>query len=469
MRTKNKDQRNSRNRVHVFTCSCVHDRQESSRIKGQRSTANGQLPMFGCKLLAVSRRLFVMSLVFGLWSLVFGCSTFYGGTTSSEGEQNITAAPTEIQVMADVNTVGYRTITFTNQSKTDNYEITNMAFVDNDCGAYSLYNILDEAGNMLYQTGDDIAVSVVPGTRVDINIRFSPLKCAVTQYTTTFIIYYLSGEAEKTSAVSLVTTVNDIAPDTVVCEPDTKTYYDEYDNPTERNLPALPTGQQYYLRVDKLSAFIQTTGAFAAYATQVSTHLYLDVIPEADRFKPVYIPFTTDDEGNIVVSEIDSCVGFTMPTPITDTFFIGAPVSVSTESEFAGSIDRDENAGRFEVPNLILRMASYINNTNSLLQSTEGYFDVNIQVANLTSGTTDANPFILDVPEGVDDEGFDLLNIVDDTLVGKDIRHGTVTLVGVGTFLDDDNTKLSNEAFSGIIDNEAYLFIQIQGLVTQAY
>src|SRR3989339_890005 len=181
MRTKNKDQRNSRNRVHVFTCSCVHDRQESSRIKGQRSTANGQLPMFGCKLLAVSRRLFVMSLVFGLWSLVFGCSTFYGGTTSSEGEQNITAAPTEIQVMADVNTVGYRTITFTNQSKTDNYEITNMAFVDNDCGAYSLYNILDEAGNMLYQTGDDIAVSVVPGARVDINIRFSPLKCAVTQ------------------------------------------------------------------------------------------------------------------------------------------------------------------------------------------------------------------------------------------------------------------------------------------------
>ncbi|MBU0504420.1 hypothetical protein KJ708_00365 [bacterium] len=265
----------------------------------------------------------------------------------------------------------------------------------------------------------------------------------------------------------MFTTVTDNAPDAVVCDEVSRSYYDEYDNPTERSLPVLADGKSYYLRIDKLSAYIQTTGAFAAYATQVSTHLYLDVIPEADRYQPVYLPFTTDESGNVTVAEIDACSGFGMPTPITDTFFLAAPVAVNTAEAFIGSIDRAETPGRFSVPNIVLRMSSYINNSNSLLQSTEGYFDVNINVASLTSGETASNDFLLDVPADTDDDGEPLLNIVDDKLVGKDIRHGTVTLVGIGEFIQDDNTKLSNEAVSAIIDNESYLFIQIEGVVTQ--
>ena len=379
---------------------------------------------------------------------------------------SISASPTEIAIEGDAGTTSYRTITFSNSSD-QNFEIHNMAFVDNDCGAYSVYNVLDEANNVLYQTGDDISISVVSGASISINIQFSPTSCETTDYTTTFIIYYMTGEAELSDAVSLVTTVTDNAPDTVVCDDVTRTYYDEYENPTERTLPALTEGNPYYLRIDKLSAYIQTTGAFAAYATQVSTHLYLDVIPEQDRYQPVYLPFKTDDSGSVTVTEIDACAGFGMPTPITDTFFLAAPVSVMTEADFVGSIDRSEVPGRFNVPNIILRMSSYINNSNSLLQSTEGYFDVNINVASLTSGETESNDFLLDVPADTDDNGEPLLNIVDDKLVGKDIRHGTVTLVGIGTFIKDDNTKLSNEAVSAIIDNESYLFIQIEGVVTQ--
>ncbi|MFH1355886.1 MAG: hypothetical protein ABII18_02025, partial [bacterium] len=408
-----------------------------------------------------------LTLVFSLWSLVFtSCSTFYGGTTSSEGDMSVSASPTEIAISGDAGTTSHRTITFSNASD-QSFEIHNMAFVDNDCGAYSVYNVLDEANNVLYQTGNPISISVVSGASISINLQFSPTSCKTTEYTTTFIIYYMMGETELSDAVSLFTTVTDNAPDAVVCDEVSRSYYDEYDNPTERSLPVLADGKSYYLRIDKLSAYIQTTGAFAAYATQVSTHLYLDVIPEADRYQPVYLPFTTDESGNVTVVEIDACSGFGMPTPITDTFFLAAPVAVNTAEAFIGSIDRAETPGRFSVPNIVLRMSSYINNSNSLLQSTEGYFDVNINVASLTSGETASNDFLLDVPADTDDDGEPLLNIVDDKLVGKDIRHGTVTLVGIGEFIQDDNTKLSNEAVSAIIDNESYLFIQIEGVVTQ--
>lgn len=410
-----------------------------------------------------------LTLVFALLSLVlfsYACSNFYGGATNSQGNQSITESPTVITFEADVGSTLYKTVTFTNRSG-DNYEITNLAFVDNDCGAFSVYNILDSSGNILYQSGQTLSVGVIPGETVAINLRFSPTECEVTEYTTTFIIFYQAQDETQAETVSLEATVTDNTPDAAICDKTEPRYYDEFDNPTERTLPVLDSGKKYYIRVDKLSAYIQTTGGFSAFATQVGTNINLDDIPEEDRYVPVYLSFTTDEAGNVFVDEIDACVGFDLPSPTTDPFFLGAPMSVTTAGAFTGTIDRQSDPGHFEIPGVVFHLASFINNSNSLLQDPNGFFEVNIEV-DLTTGETANNEFLENLTELTDDNGEVFFNIANGALVGKNIRHGTITLVGIATFLNDDDAKMSDEGKQAILENEAYLFLQIEGLITQA-
>lgn len=411
-----------------------------------------------------------LSLIFFFLTLVSlsNCSTFFGGSTSSTGDQSIVAdVPTEVSFSADVNTKSYKTITFTNRSA-ENYEIYNLALVDNLCGAFSIYNILDESGNILYQAGDAVSISVAASQTVNINIQFAPVSCEKTAYTTIFFIYYSTDTVTSKSAeVNFVTTVNDTTPETMACpEQEEKTYYDEYDNPTERTLPVLTTGTPYYLKVEKVSAYIQTTGEFSIYETAVGTNINTQYIAEEDLYVPAYIPLTTDDAGVVTIPLVDECAGFDFPSPITDQFFIGAQITVTTTEDFTGTIGRGtDDAGTLLLPDFQLRLYSYINNSNSLLQSSDGIFQVKLQI-DLTTGSTEANNYLTYLMGEVDDDGEPLLSISGDQLVGKSIRHGTVTLVGIGSFLPED-AIMSAEGYTGIIENEAYLFLQLVGLVTQ--
>jgi hypothetical protein len=73
------------------------------------------------------------------------------------------------------------------------------------------------------------------------------------------------------------------------------------------------------------------------------------------------------------------------------------------------------------------------------------------------------------VADLADDDGEPFLNINVDgensTLQGSNMRHGTIRLVGVGKFTAPDFVG-SQIAEQALIENEAFIFIQIDGYVT---
>lgn len=401
-----------------------------------------------------------------LMTAATGCSSIYGGTTSSSGDQSLSeGAPIDVIFEANVNSAVYNTVTYTNR-EASSLEIYNLAFVNNGCGAFSVFNITDASDNVLYKNGDAISVSVPTNQTVYIHIEFSPTPCETTSYTTNFIIFANRDGANVSTTVNLLATVTDNTPDTISCEEDVREYYDEYDNPTSRTLPPLPAGESYYLKVLKMNAYIQTTGGFLGFATQVGTQINLENIPEENWYQPVYIPLTTDTAGAATFYAFDECLGFRLPSPVTDTFFLGADVTVTMNDNYTGTIDRTNTPGYLSIPSVLFKLHSYINNSNSLLQSTDGFFDIEAELS-LNSSESEENEYLQNLVDITDDDGEKFLNIENNRLVGKNIRHGTVTLVGIGQFVEKDDIKISNEGYQGLIESESYLFLQIEGLITQ--
>jgi len=366
---------------------------------------------------------------------------------------------------ADVNTTSFQTIQFTNRSEED-YVITNLAFLQNDCFAFSVYNVEDEAGNKLYQAGDEFSIAVPTGITIDINIQFSPTPCEVTSYVSIFLIYYEDEENSMLDTINFIVTVSDNTPPSAQCETENIEYYDEFDNPTERILPTLPDGESYYLNIIQMNGYLQTTEEFLSFASQVSTHYNLDTIPVEEWYKPVYLSFTTDDAGNITIPEADVCLGFSLPTANSDSNFLGARVVITTTKEFTGTIDRIDDVGKMEIPNAQFKLSSFVNNSGSLTQDADGFFEINVDVS-LTTTQTEYNSYLENLTDLTDDFGIEYFNISDGKLFGKNVRHAIVTLVGVGTFRDDEDVKMSNEARKAIVESESYLFIVLQGIITQ--
>lgn len=410
-----------------------------------------------------------------IFILIFtcSCSTFYGGSTNTEALQDVSDLAPSIDFSGSIGTTSYQSIQFTNRSN-DVYQVNNMALDNNSCASFSVHSITNSNGDVLYLSGDVIDVTVHPSETINFNIQFSPQPCAQTSYTSNFLIYYTRNDELFFDTVNLIATVEGTAPDSVVCEENNREYYDEFDNPTTRTLPALGNDKPYYLKVIKTNGYLQTTQAFVNYSMAVSTHLNLDAIDEADRFQPAYLPIYAKEDGTLTLNAFDQCTNFFFPSPITDRFFLGANTFVTTNDPFTGTIDRETNKGRINFENVSINLFSYINNSNSLAQSPEGFFEVNVNV-DLTTGLTpiyddyDYSQYLPDLADLVDDEGEQYLNITGGQLEGRDLRHGTVTLVGVGRFMLDDDTQLSNEAQQALIfeNNEAYIFIQIKGMITQ--
>lgn len=398
----------------------------------------------------------------------FAACSSINSDTGSAGNQDIIAAPTEIAFEANVDTTTYRAITFTNNSA-DFYTINNMALAENGCNAFSIFNITDKSNNIVYSAGQAIDVTIASGASVDINIRFSPTPCDTTSYTTTLLIYYTQNDQLTQSSVFLTANVVDLTPDDAVCSNDDLEYYDEFDNPTERTLPVLPDGDKYYVQVLKATAYIQLTSPFSENSTIVGTEIDLEYIDEDDRYQPAYIPVTPHEDGSLTIGTIDSCVGFNLPSAITHPFMIGAGMSVTTAQDFTGSIDREENLGRFGISDIEWTFYSFINNSLSLMQSPDGFFKTNA-VFDLTSGETEYNPYLETLAQSTDDNGVpytDYLNIQNGRLVGQDIRHGMMTVVGIGSFVETADALMSDESRQAIFENEAYMFLQLECMVTQ--
>lgn len=397
----------------------------------------------------------------------FGCSSVQPEEPTSSNFDIVSDAPVEIDFEADVNTTQYRSLSFTNSSS-ESDEISNLAFVNNGCGAFSVFNVTDSSGNILYQPGTDISIGVTAGEAVSIQIKFAPTPCETKTYATTLIIYYTDGVTTKTRSATLNAAVNDNTVNIVCPEQEEIAYNDDIGDPTpSRKLPTLADGSSYYLKVERMRAYIQPTGGFTSMATRVGTDINTELVAEENRFEPVYLPFTTDDAGNAYLQPIDECAGFAIPSPVTDTYFWGAKVILTTSGVLTGTVDRTDSIGEVTFADFAVRLYSNVNNGASLIQNEEGNFAVNI-VTDLTTGDSAENAYLPDVTDEVDDDGEPLLNIVSDgsdsVLSGSDLYHGTASFVGVGVFEGTD-AMLSGEAQSALLDNEAYIFIQIDAKV----
>jgi hypothetical protein len=430
-------------------------------------------------------RLLCMGMTCVFLASSMACSAIYGGTTSDKGDQTIGEdVPSELAFDAEVGTVTYRAIDFGNTS-TGNYEITNLAFVDNTCGAFSVINATDTVGNVLYKSGETLSISVGINKAVAINLRFSPATCLndlgekITEYTTYLVIFYNDETgAQKSRSVQLIATVTDNTDIAEACETVSRNYNDGLNG--ESPSRTLEPAGTYYLRIDRMRAYIQPSGAFADKAIGVGTDVNLDSIDPDNVYEAIYLPFTSDGAGNLIISTIDACAGFRLPSPITDVNLRGADSVLTTdtattdnpESGTGTIVTSGEDIGQISFPTFKAYLEALINNSESLIQDeVTGKFAVTLEIEELTTGDTATNAYLDSLALVTDDDGEDFLPITGETgayyLQGSALRHGAVTLVGIGRFVDE-NFFGSSVAHTAIVENEAYIFLMIQGIVTTA-
>lgn len=416
----------------------------------------------------------------GVWQYALTWSFFVtlcacGGIQPDEpvnADLSVTQAPVEMSFSGAVNSTGYRSLSFTNQESHD-ITINNLAFANNDCGAFSVFNVVDENNNILFDSEKSIEAVVAAGHSVTINLRFSPTPCELKNYSSIFIIYYDSAGEIASRSVILNAKIEDNTATTPVADCSSSAeiiYNDELGDPTpSRKLPALPEGENYYLKIERMRAFIQPTGGFASLATKVGSDINVEQVDEDKRFTSVFLPMTSDGQGHVNILQINECSNFSLPAPVSDPYFIGASVALTTPGPKDGTIEISDTAhlGELNVNDLEIELFSFINNSSSLLQSAQGTFRVSI-VVDLTTGTTAPNALLQDISDEVDDEGLPLFNLVGSganmSLRGKHLRHGTLTLVGVGLFTGT-NAEMSDEAKKGIVENEAYIFVELAGRI----
>lgn len=383
---------------------------------------------------------------------------------------SITQAPTQLTFTGTVGNSSYQSLDFTNRESHD-VTLNNLAFANNDCGAFSIFNIVDQNNNVVFDGENQVDIAVPAGRSVSVRLRFSPSTCELTAYSSILLLYFDNNGRQQSQSVILNATVEDNTVDVPECAPETGiTYNDQIGDPTpSRKLPALPEGQSYYLKIERMRAFIQPTGGFASLATKVGSDINVADVEPDKRFTAVFLPMTSDGQGNISILEIDTCAGFSLPSPVSDPYFIGTPVTLSTPGDKTGTLNITDPAlaGEINVNDLQIELNASINNSSSLLQSAEGNFRVTIEV-DLTTGTTPANALLQDISDELDDEGLPLFNLTgagsNMAMRGKHLRHGTLSLVGVGLFTDI-NADMSDEARKGIVENEAYIFVEITGRI----
>lgn len=409
-----------------------------------------------------------------------GCSRLqddeFSSTNPDLAENSLT-----LEFSAEVNTTSYQSITFSNNSTSDYYEIFNIAKANDVCAAFSRYNITDLDNDVLYDakqstetaTSDQIyslAVAIAPGDSVKVNIEFSPIACEQKEYSPTMVIYYTTSTTTESQSIIMYASVLDNSTTNTCGEPYQAVSMDDIlgEEPS-RLMPALPAGQYYAVVPYAFRGYIQPTEGFASLAAEIYAYFDNPAVP-SPGYLPPYLPLEYVEDGLLKFSQIDACRGLEFPTSITDSYFLGALQTISTNQDYDFVIETEDpdNLGAITVESITLALDSNINNSSSILQSEDGNFAIQFETT-LTTGYTTTNNYLQNsIGKIFDDEGNDILRIEDNgdesRMYGSPLRHGELILVGVGSFVPTGYI-MSDEATSGLIDTPAYLFIQIHARI----
>lgn len=417
-------------------------------------------------------RIFTLAVVF----LLTACSRLQDDEFASDNP-TLSENSLTLEFSAEVNTTTYQSITFSNNSESEYYELFNIAKAGDDCAAFSLYNITDADNNVLYDAKQStttiaseqtysLAIALAPGETINVNMEFSPPACEQKEYSPTLVLYYTTSTSTESQSIIMHATVLDNSVASSCGTPYQATSLDDImgDEPS-RLMPALPEGQYYAIVPYAFRGYIQPTEGFASLAAEIYAYFDNPAVPDPG-YAPPYLPLEYVEDGLLNFLQIDSCRGLEFPTSIVDSYFLGAiqTISTSQDYDFVVETQDSENLGAIHVDNITLALDSNINNSSSILQSEDGNFAIQFETS-LTTGYTETNNYLQNsIGKIFDDEGNDILRIEDNgddsRMYGSPLRHGEMILVGVGSFVPTGYV-MSDEATSGLIDTPAYLFIQI--------
>lgn len=402
----------------------------------------------------------------GSWMVLFlflsfaNCSTFFGDSTNSTGDSFIDVDSQQIDFSSAVGYTTYQSIKFTNNAESA-VTIINVVFRDNNCGDFALYSITRPSGTEVVGQGEAISATVTSGSYVNINVSYSRSSCIYPDYETTMYVYYTDGTTTSQATAILIPHEGEAPPEVVSCDT-----YERAIGFTDLTTSGQPDAGTYYLRIDRMRAYIFPRGVSAQ-----DSLLGTDVdIPEGS-FQNPHLQITIDDsEGNFTFYEIPQCE-FILPSAEDNKLMFGADSILTTSETYTGVFDENGDVTLNDIA--ILMRADGIDES-SLIPDENGTFQVTISVS-LTTQETEEDEFLGQVFNVTEEES--PLNLLDTdgngqyNLFGEPLTDGTVTLVGTGLLTNEDDTFMGSEAAEvGIFGNETeptLLYVQIEATLTQ--
>lgn len=395
---------------------------------------------------------------------VLSCKS--GSGTSTEATKLITATEV-ISFPKSEGSADYRSIEFTNPS-TDPITIDNIVFGNNVCGAFALYDVTDETGLEIFKASGTFPLKIAGSQKIKINVGYCPPECAYSSYTTQLYITYTVGTTQLQSSVALEPQAGGaICKDILICadDPMAHTYEPEI---VESGLP--PVGD-YYFKVIRMRAFLYPVSA-KENAKIIGTDI--DVDPTA--FNPAYLKVgLLDEAGKTNLYQINSCTQFIIPSASTDSYFAGADTEATTSQDYQSTVDADGNVVANDVTMTLF--AKHIDDSKlssaSPLPDENGNFRLSLKIS-LSTSSTEPNAYLKNI-KTMPNYTEEIMNISDPNKDGKMVLTGqpisrtdaTLTLVGIGTFNNDDDLFLGQDTVRKIFfeGDPAYIFVQIDAML----
>lgn len=421
-------------------------------------------------------RLFLSCLMLLASCFVFllnsSCGALYGPGNNSTGDFDLSSSADSVDFDSSDGTAVHNSIALENETS-DTITITNIIFANNICADFSLYNITDSTGVIVFSGNGEISLEVAAGETVNVNVRYSPsVSCAYSDYETTLYVYYTDGESTFRTSIILRPSAEFPSGLTFACNDIT----DQSENFTVEEVTGVPSDGTYYLRVDRMRGFMYVP-ASGGVLTDDALTLGTDVngLSAEDFVTPFLETVISAETGTL--SEITEDEDFCLPAPEENPFFGGAFTLMTSSEDFTGTVDSDGNISLEGITMTIL--SEGIPDGLTFEISSDGTFQISLN-ADLTTGQAPIGGFVSEsintgleeASEQTDDDGDPLLPIEKDGdgnyyMEGSPADDGQMILVGVGTFTNEDDTFIgAGLARSFLLDDEAYLFFMLEATIT---
>ena len=413
-----------------------------------------------------------------LLCLLASCSSLVGSeSTNSIGDFELNPENDIVSFNSSDGSAVYHSISLTNDSS-DVFTITNVIFYNNLCADFTLYTITNVDGNILLNGSNKMELAVASGETVYLNVKYVPSSCTYSGYQTTLYVYYQTGsDTFRTSMILKPSGEPGGASASFACND----IEDQSAGFTNAAVAGGLADGTYYLRVDRMRGYL--------YVPEVSGLVDPDQFAvgtdvgglDDDAYTPPFLEVVVSG-GSLTLSAITSSADFCLPSPEDNQAF-GDAYSNLTSLGGTGTIDEEENI-LIEDLRVTLRVEGILSGLSLGIADSAGIFQVSL-ITDLSTGQVPEgapasdliNTGLAEASEQEDEDDNDFLPIDQDAdgnyyLYGEELSvFGESTLVGIGAFTNEAGDFIGSTGSAGaqgfIIDNEAYIFIQLDVTVME--